>query len=195
VEETSQGFAILKRIMPNRKRMTVFLELLWSLEFGFSPQSSQRSGRFHTPAVSRAALGTATISPPRSSLQIFIVRTSCRGSTGWRLQFEWTVDSDRIACVSLAERQSPMTQPAEGVAQASCPAVSRTFSLQGGPVNLRRSASPIGRQDTILRYSRTGVLRYVSASNVRINIRVTRTSNTEHRTVELHHPSFSWASG
>jgi len=36
--------------------------------FGFggrspAPQSSQRSGRFHTPAVPRAALGTATSLP------------------------------------------------------------------------------------------------------------------------------------
>ena len=36
----------------------------WGLQFGGraeAPQSSQRSGRFHTPAVPRAALGTATI--------------------------------------------------------------------------------------------------------------------------------------
>jgi len=38
-------------------------------------------------ALSRAELGTATISPPRSSLHIFFVSRLCRGSTGWRLHF------------------------------------------------------------------------------------------------------------
>ena len=37
-------------------------------------QSSQRSSRFHKPAVSRAALETATISPPCSSLRISFVK-------------------------------------------------------------------------------------------------------------------------
>ena len=50
-------------------------------------QSSQRSSRFHKPAVSRAALETATISPPCGSLQASFVRKSRRGSTGGRLHF------------------------------------------------------------------------------------------------------------
>jgi len=50
-------------------------------------QSSQRSGRFHTLAVPRAALGTATISPPCSSLRISFVKQSRRINTGWRTHF------------------------------------------------------------------------------------------------------------
>ena len=38
------------------------------------PQSSQRSGESHTLAPPRAALGTATISPPCSSLWISLVK-------------------------------------------------------------------------------------------------------------------------
>lgn len=48
-------------------------------------QSSQRSNGFHKPAVSGAAPGTATTSPPCSSLRISFVRQSRRGSTGGRL--------------------------------------------------------------------------------------------------------------
>ena len=47
-------------------------------------QSSQRSGGFHKPAVPRAALGIATISPPCGSPQASFVRKSGRGSTGRR---------------------------------------------------------------------------------------------------------------
>jgi hypothetical protein len=50
-------------------------------------QSSQRSSRFHKPAVSRAALETATIWPPCGSLQASFVRKSRRGSTGRGLHF------------------------------------------------------------------------------------------------------------
>jgi hypothetical protein len=50
------------------------------------PQSSQRSGRFHTPAVPRAALGTATIfGLLAEALPTSFVRKSRRGSTGGRL--------------------------------------------------------------------------------------------------------------
>ena len=50
-------------------------------------QSSQRSGRRHKPAGPRAALGTATILPPCSSLRVSFVKNSCRGSTDWSIQF------------------------------------------------------------------------------------------------------------
>src|SRR2546423_2916527 len=62
-----------------------------------APQSSQRSGRFHTPAVPRAALGTATSlrSPSfglaghlrllAEALPTSSVRKSRRGGTGGRL--------------------------------------------------------------------------------------------------------------
>ena len=49
-------------------------------------QSSQRSGRFHKPAVPRAALGIATTSPPCGSPQASFVSKSRRGGTGRRLQ-------------------------------------------------------------------------------------------------------------
>jgi len=60
----------------------------WGLHFVDSSrtsQSSQRSSRFHKPAMSRAALETATISPPRGSPRAFFVSKSSRGSTGRRL--------------------------------------------------------------------------------------------------------------
>ena len=52
---------------------------------GSISQSSQRSSRHHKPAQPRAALGIATILPPRSSLRISFVKNSCRSITGWRL--------------------------------------------------------------------------------------------------------------
>ena len=60
----------------------------WGLHFLDHPitsQSSQRPGRFHKPAVPRAALGIATTSPPCGSPQASFVRKSGRGSTGRRL--------------------------------------------------------------------------------------------------------------
>ena len=49
-------------------------------------QSSQRSSRFHKPALPRAALGIATTLPPCSSLRIAFVKRFCRSNTGWRIQ-------------------------------------------------------------------------------------------------------------
>ena len=51
------------------------------------PQSSQSSGRRHKPAMPRAALGTATIPPPCSSLRISFVKKPRRSIPGWRLHF------------------------------------------------------------------------------------------------------------
>jgi hypothetical protein len=50
-------------------------------------QSNQRSGRRHKPAGPGAAPGTATISPPCSSLRISFVKKSRRSNTGWRIHF------------------------------------------------------------------------------------------------------------
>ena len=52
-------------------------------------QSSQCSSGFHKPALSGAAPETATNLPPCSSLRTSFVKKLCRGSTGWRLQFEY----------------------------------------------------------------------------------------------------------
>ena len=90
----------------------------WGLQFdgrASAPQSSQRSSGFHKPAVSGAAPGTATISPPGSSLRIPFVKQSCRGSTGWRLH-------------SLCSRSPTQRHDVESVASAGAsPAVSTNF--------------------------------------------------------------------
>ena len=119
-------------------------------------QSSQRSGRFHTPAVPRAALGTATSlrlgaterqaslrsssfdsagqsTPPRSSLRISFVKNSCRGSTDWRLQFARVVQQKRHDVESVV---SAGANPAAStiLRPASIKVMQRTFN----PLNRER---------------------------------------------------------
>ena len=82
-----------------------------------APQSSQRSSRHHKPAQPRAALGIATILPPRSSLRISFVKNSRRSVTGWRLH-------------PLCSRSPTQRHDVENVASAGAsPAASTSLRL------------------------------------------------------------------
>ena len=82
------------------------------------PQSNQRSGRRHKPAMPRAALGSATISPPCSSLRISFVKKSCLSITGWRIH-------------SFCSRSPMQRHDVESVASAGAsPAASTNSGLQ-----------------------------------------------------------------
>ena len=78
-------------------------------------QSSQRSSGFHKPAVSGAALETATISPPGSSLRMSFVKKFCRGSTGGRLH-------------SICSRSPMQRHDVESVASAGANPAASTIS-------------------------------------------------------------------
>ncbi len=73
--------------MPSLGKRVSSVQLRVGAPISKRPQSNQRSGRRHKPARPGAAPGTATISPPCSSLRISFVKKSCRSNTGWRIHF------------------------------------------------------------------------------------------------------------